>query len=407
MIKKDEKTNCHPLHNKTFTKLCIANLMTRLGDSLDNLVITLLAIQLTNSGSATGILLSIASIPGIVLSIVGGAVSDTIKKERVLIIITSIQGVLVLTLALITFTGKITFSTLCLFLFILECCSRFYTPAFISTVVNIVDNKQYSKAQSILTTSSSLVEMIGSAVFTSVITLFGYTIPFLINSGSYFISSLILRCTKFLKVESKVAQNKENIKLKEAVKEGFSYLKTQPFIMRLIIIVLVMNFCLALYDVGLPFLLSEQLNLPIEYLGYMKTISLFAFVIAGVVATKLSFSRPMLSSSIAIAVMGISVLIISFSTNFLYTSFIWGVAAFSRTIVAILISSNLAIAPDKIYVGRITGIVATFSSIGIFISRGVSGIIVDFMGANMIFLMSGIVFILMALSLMVDKNAVN
>jgi MFS family permease len=338
----------------------------------------------------------VASIPGVVLSIVGGTVSDTAKKNNILIFMTSIQGILILFMAFLTITGKTTFILLCVFLFLLESCSRFYSPAFTALNVSIVDKKRYSNAQSFITTTNSLAQMIGSSVCTSLIVLFGYALPFFINSAFYFLSGLIIGITKFPSEKDNPVKNKNATKFLAEMKNGFIYFHGKILLLKLIIVLVIINLCLALFDVGLPFLLSDILLLPPEYLGYMKSVSTFAFIVAGIITSKLTIKKPLYIISICIFIMGVNVLGICISKQFIISCIFWGLAAFFRTIISVLLISNIATLPSEIYVGRVMGVASTLSSIGLFLSRGVSGIIVDNIGANSIFLISGIIFIFLA-----------
>lgn len=400
------------LDNKIFVRLWMVNLLSSLADSVDSTLITLLAVELTHSARATGILLSITSIPGIILSIIGGTISDTKNKRKILFFMTLAQGSIIAILVILIFIGKVSFIALCIILFFLECCSRFYTPAFVALNVSIVPKEHYTKAQSFITSTTSLAQMIGVSFFTVLYSVLGKIYPFLINSLCYFSSGFIIMKTK-LSNETEILRpklpsietkdiTKENsdipkYQLYKNLKEGVIYLLTNHTLLYFISIITVTNFCLALFDVGLPFFISDQLNLSIEYMGYMRSFSTFAFVMAGILMARKTYQRPFLVITLSLSIMGFCTIFMSLSKSFVLSALFWCGAAFFRTIVAILLMSYIATVPDKKYVGRVMGVVSTLFSIIFLIARGVSGLIVDHVGAGYMFFISGVVFVILAL----------
>lgn len=384
------------IKNRNFRTLAITDMFTKLADSMDNVIITLLVIKLTGSSMSTGILLAITTLPGILFSLIGGTLSDIKSQKKILSIMTALQSILLLILALFIKTNRISFIILCIILFVLESFSRLYSPAFTSATVNIVSKGNYKQAVSTITTVGSLVQMAGSAICATLVGLIGYIPTLLVNSFSYICSSLL--STK-LNVKSNDNVN-NTTKVKDVLYNanlGLKYVTTHGELMGLIIIISLINFILAWFDVALPFLLTDFINVPIESLGYIKSASTFMFVIAGLIMAKEKVNNTKNVTSISIAILGCSVVIMSYIKNIFFSAIVWGIAAFFRTIASLLLMSQLAIVSDENMIGRVMGFFMLITSISILLSRLLSGIMVTYLGASTTFKIAGFTFFILAI----------
>lgn len=386
---------------KQFIRIWIADVFATFGESSNSIVIMLMAISLTNSASATGIIMMLASLPGIFLSIIGGIFTDTFPRKKMLIIMSAIQSTIIIGLTWLSSIGRIDVFVLGSSIVLLECCSRFYAPAFIASTVDSVDKNEFIRARSFLTTSQSLVSMVGATLIASVVSFFGHSFALAIVALSYILVAIL-----FVKYNDKVGTINKQSAMKPllSIRDGFAYVRSIPILIKLIFMLSVVNFSLGFYDVGLPFLIEKSLNLPVEYYGYMKTISMFAFIIAGLLIARFHVSNPIKVIVLAVVGMGICVLPIGILHQFNFVAIMWFGAAFLRTICSILLISNISIIPDNTYIGRVTGFVATASSLVLLVARGVSGYVIEKFGSGNVFVGTGLILIITAVFFSTDKH---
>jgi MFS family permease len=371
-------------------------MFTKFADSMDNVIITLLVIKLTGSSMSTGILLAITTLPGILFSLIGGTLSDIKSQKKIISIMTALQAILLLILALFIKTNRISFAILCIILFVLESFSRLYSPAFTSATVNIASKENYKQAVSTITTVGSLVQMIGSAICATLVALIGYIPTLVVNSFSYFCSSLL--STKLnIKSNENVANTTKARDVLYNANLGLKYVINHGDIMGLIIIISMINFILAWFDVALPFLLTDFINVPIEFLGYIKSASTFMFVIAGLIMAKKKVNNTKNVISMSIAILGCSVITMSYIKNIFFSVILWGSAAFFRTIASLLLMSQLAIVSDENMIGRVMGAFMLITSISMLLSRLLSGALVTYLGASTTFKIAGFTFLILAI----------
>ncbi len=271
-----ESTDVRLSQNLPFKKLLSIELFSKFADAMDNVIITLLVIQLTGSSLSTGLLLAITTIPGVIFSVIGGAIADIGAKKTILFLMTALQAIMLLFLAFLVKIGSINFALLCIILFILESFSRFYSPAFTALTVSVVPKGRYKQAVSLLTTAGSFVQMIGSAVCVPLVTFLGYVPALVTNAASYTCSSFlsITMRDKHEPEKQRDAESRLGIqKFWNTIVAGFRYTINHSVIMTMITCVSLLNFVLAWFDVALPFLLTDFIGVPVEYLGYLKSAS--------------------------------------------------------------------------------------------------------------------------------------
>lgn len=380
------------MKNRDFRILTVTDIFTKFADSMDNVIVTLLVIHLTGSSLNAGILLAVTTIPGILFSLVGGTLSDIKSKKKILSLMTGLQSLLLLILALLMRTGHLSFAVLCVFLFVLESFSRLYSPAFTSAMVNIVSKQKYKQAVSLLATVGSMVQMVGNALAAVFVSLIGYMPTLLINSASYFVSAIF---SSKLNIKS-IDDDSRRIRIADVLQEaklGLEYAMRQGRIKHIIALVALLNFILAWFDVALPFLLTESLKVPFEFLGYVKAASTLMFVLAGFMMSQKKVKNTDKVIAASLSVLGISVITMSFAKVMLLSVFLWGAAAFFRTVASLLLMSELAVASDEKMIGRVMGFFMLITSVSMFLSRLLSGVLVDCLGASMTFLLAGSVFL--------------
>lgn len=379
------------LNNKEFVKLWFGSIVSNLGDSMDNIVFMMLAIKLTKSPSATGLMMMIISIPNFVFSVFGGAIADIFRKKRIMFIINLIDGLLILLLLILLTIGKLSFLYLCIILFLVKSLARFYNPAYMASVANVVKKEEFLQARSFASSTQSIVEIIGPSIVSILLTV-GYIIPLGFDAFSFILAAFMVFITKIPKEEGNGMQVKDVLSTKFliVIKEGFSYLRMNSVLLKVFMLIFFTNFFLGFFEVALPFFVKQSLMMPFSYYGYLKAIAAGMAIFAGLFIVKSKVKRPGKVSVIAVLIMGTSMILFGFSSKFWLASIFWIIAAFFRCISVLMLNSFYGLVVEAKYRGRIIGISTMIYTSIIPISFGLAGVILEHIGAKWIFIASGI-----------------
>jgi MFS family permease len=143
-----------------------------------------LVLQLTNSGTALGIVTALQFGPALLLSLYGGALADRGNKRRLLLATQTGIALTALVLGLLDLSGAVRLWQVMALAAVLGVVSALDTPIRQSFVVEMVGPSDLSNAVALNSTTFNLARIIGPAVAGVVITAFGTGWAFLGNAAS-------------------------------------------------------------------------------------------------------------------------------------------------------------------------------------------------------------------------------
>ena len=143
-----------------------------------------LVLQLTNSGTALGIVTALQFAPALLLSLYGGALADRGDKRKLLLITQSGMGLAALLLGVLDVTGVVRIWHVVVLAGILGIISALDTPIRQSFVVEMVGPSDLPNAVALNSTTFNLARIVGPAIAGVVITAFGTGWAFLGNAAS-------------------------------------------------------------------------------------------------------------------------------------------------------------------------------------------------------------------------------
>jgi len=143
-----------------------------------------LVLQLTNSGTALGVVTALQFAPSLLLSLYGGALADRGDKRRLLLATQTGIAVTALVLGLLDVTGVVRIWQVLALAAILGVVSALDTPIRQSFVVEMVGPEDLPNAVALNATTFNLARIIGPAIAGVVISAFGTGWAFLGNAAS-------------------------------------------------------------------------------------------------------------------------------------------------------------------------------------------------------------------------------
>jgi MFS family permease len=144
-----------------------------------------LVLQLTDSGTALGLVVALQTLPVLLLGPYGGVVADRVDKRRLMIGLQSVMGVLALALGLLTITGLVQLWQVFLLAFLLGLNNCFENPARQSFILEMVGPEHLRNAVSLNSVMVNVARAVGPAVAGIVIAVGGTGICFLLNAASF------------------------------------------------------------------------------------------------------------------------------------------------------------------------------------------------------------------------------
>ncbi|MEW5895153.1 MAG: MFS transporter [Candidatus Omnitrophota bacterium] len=222
-------------NNSNFVRLWWAQLISQFGDRITQMALIGLSYELSGkqpSAMSLAKLLSFTIIPVFIVGPIAGVFIDRWDRKKTLLICDIARGALVLTIPFIFFYWK-TMVPIYTVIFLMFCFSRFYVPAKMSIIPQIVKQENLLTANSMMTTTGMIAFAMGCALGGFLVEWFGARGGFVIDAATFFISaSLIFSMTSDLYVSfdrRKIFEHgREIVRIERSfwreLKEGVDYL---------------------------------------------------------------------------------------------------------------------------------------------------------------------------------------
>lgn len=297
-----------------------ASSISLFGTSIYNFAIGLYVLRLTGSGLSFATTLVLSILSTMIVTPFAGVLADRLDKKLLAIITDTLNGILLISLYLITTGYALSLFMIYMCTFLLNVFTAIYGISIEAAKPNIVSEKRLVSMNSInkiIEASSSILgPMVGGIVFAFLNIRF-----FIVINGFSFIISAILQLFIDFKFNyyPRKEENEEKKKLGFAVDmlEGLSYVKRRKYILNLFGVFVVLNFFIGLsITVPVPYIINNVLKLSAKFYGIIESALPVGMILGALVIKKVmgkaSYQKIIKSTnvilSICMAAIGFSVI---------------------------------------------------------------------------------------------------
>ena len=409
-----QKDNLKLLKNKDFILLFLGGFVSRIGNGIHYIALVWFVLDITGSGSATGMILLLSTLPGVLIGPFSGVIADKFDRKKLIVYMDIIRGLIVLWLGYTVYIGTANFFHIGIATVLIAICTSFFNPAITASIPNIVHDKLLQKANSLNHFSMNFTQIIGAAVGGILIATFGIAGVFFINGISFLISAFseIFITLPETKIEKELEKSPTII---NEIKFGLNFLWKKKELVSLFTIALFLNFVsTGLVILGLPFVFKELLEVNSQLYGYAQSVFPAGAVVGSIILSQIPEIRnyfkvlfySLSSQSILLALIALPILpyfLMNTATMQIYYSLmvILFIVGILNAVVNVPISILLQrLIPDNLR-GRITGLLSTMSQALVPISVALTGYLLDIVPVYTLFLGAGILSL--GLSLYIAK----
>lgn len=215
-----------------------------------------LVLELTDSGTALGVVTALQFLPMLLFGAWGGALADRIDRRRLLAVTQVLMAVQALTLAVATLSGWVTVGMVYVLTGILGLITAVDTPVRRSFIGDLVDEGELSNAMSLNTAVMTGARIIGPAVAGVLISTAGTGWAFLVNGVSF---AALLVALAAMDPE-RIHRHEPAARGRGQVVAGLRYVAGHPVLrLTMLTLVVVSTFTFA-YQVTIPLLVERVLG---------------------------------------------------------------------------------------------------------------------------------------------------
>jgi MFS transporter, DHA3 family, macrolide efflux protein len=356
-------------NNKDFSVLWISQFLSFLGDQFYLIVVPLQLLIINHNPSILALFFSMSLLPRILLMFLGGTITDLLKPKKAIILADIIRGLLLLSLAVVSFVNNVPLSLFLIIGFSLGVMGALFDPAISSIIPFIVPQEQLPKANGMFQISRQFAMVAGPILAGLVLTLFNSTIVYSFDAFTYFISvvgAFLISKDVFMKSSNSIkGKVKQNNKRSNFVTETFSKINNKSNFMLLLVVAGLINISLiAIIQVGFPVIANEYNHNQGVFLGLIFSCFGFGTILANFLAgviNKSTFKQVFIVLSALIG--GTSLFVLTFGQIFILKLFFITLFGFSISIMNVyLINETQKLIPLEI-MGRGMSLLMTVTTL--------------------------------------------
>ena len=276
-----------------------------------------LVLRLTGSGVALGTVTATRFIPVLFLGPAGGLVADRVDKHKLLLVTQLLQGLLALTLGLLTLTGTIELWMVYGLAGALGFVNAMDNPARQTFVSEMVGPDLVANAVSLNSVVMNASRVVGPGVAGVLIATIGIAPCFLINAGSYI---AVLTALGLMRRRD-LHRSQRAVRGRGQLREGFRYVWSTPALRTPLLMMAVVGTLAYNFQVTLPLMARFTFEAGASAYGAMTSVMGAGAVVGGLIAA--SRGGPTARRfTIAAVAFGVAMLLLAVTPNLIAAMFV-------------------------------------------------------------------------------------
>ncbi|WP_394219147.1 MFS transporter [Halobacillus trueperi] len=345
--------------NKGYMTLMSAQAISSIGDWLSIVaIITLVGLKWDASPLEVSFVFLCLAVPMALFGPVAGMVADRFSRKTLMIVSDVVRAALILILTVATSLWMVYATLLTIGIF-----SAVFTPAKNGKLKEVVPEEDMKGAMSITSMIDSSTKILGPLVSGLLVTVFGAQQVFIIDSATFLVSAVILLFVPNAVPLETIEEEKEEGSFKKEFALGFSFLKSNRFMMTGLILVGLSLLILQSADSQLIVLIRELTNASPDLFGYLVTGSGLGMFLAGFLLAKKTDYKAYPLMLLGVCGIGASFGVMGMLTYYdLNYSILWGpglgfTAGFSASLIFVPFQATVQVNTPVHMTGRVFGVI--------------------------------------------------
>ena len=305
-----------PLRHRGFRMVWLGETVSMLGDQFYLVALPWVALALSGSSLALGLVLMAAAIPRAALMLVGGALSDRYDPRTIMIASSAIRATLVAVLGLLVWTDAAQLWHLYLLGAGFGAADAFFQPAALALVPRLVPEDRLEASNALVMSSMGLAGMVGPAIAGVAVAGLGTALGFGIDAATFAFAVVTLLMVRPRGKPATAATQAAPGGTLAAIGAGLRYASSDAQMRTVLLAVMAINFAVVgPFFVGLPVLVERFETGPMAYGLVLSAFGAAAVVGAMAAGTLGPRARMSIVVPVTSLALGIGMLLIGLAPN--------------------------------------------------------------------------------------------
>lgn len=272
------------LLTKNFALLILGQATSLFGNFILKLALSMYVLEVTGSATIFAGILSVATIPTILLSPLGGILSDRANRRNIMVALDAMSGVFVLCTSIFLNENN-SLIVIGALLILLSVLGAFETPTVQACIPTMLTGDNITKGNAVVNQVASVSYLISPMLGSILYVAFGLKPVMYASVGCFFVTALF-EC--FIRLDYKRADSHQGTL--SIIKQDFIgsmqfIVRTQPGILKMLLLTALSRFfVMGITMVGLPYIVRSILNLNAKYYGAAESALAIATILGSIVA---------------------------------------------------------------------------------------------------------------------------
>ncbi len=268
------------LKNRNFLLYSSGRFVSLIGTGIQDIALALFVLDITGSGAMMGLFLIMSMVPRLVLIPFAGVVGDSWNRKNIMVWMDYGRGALILGLAILAVNGMITIPILLGAQFLAAIMGSMFGPATSAMLPDLVDEEQFTRANSVMGSINSLSMIIGPVIGGIFYGIGGIMFALLFNGISFLASGFSEMFIDYHQDTKKLGSVKNVIK---DLKEGFNFIIDRRAITIMMVFILILNFLInPMFQVLLPYVMRVVIGFTSTQYGFLQSTFLGGLLIGNI-----------------------------------------------------------------------------------------------------------------------------
>lgn len=400
------------LFTKDFTLVVIGQIISLFGNAAIRFALPLYLLNQTGSSVLYGTVTACAFIPTIILSPIGGIVADKVNKRNIMVVLDFSTALIILAFSLFM-SGVNLVLLLTITLMLLYGIAGAYQPSVQASVPMLVSPENFMQANAVINTISSFAALSGPIIGGILYSAYGLKPVLWVCIVCFFLSAVMELFIHIPFVKQESHETVWNI-VKMDFKESVQFLRRdKPVIGKGLLVICGINlFLSAMIIVGLPYMITEVINLEAAQankfygfaMGALGAGGLAGGICAGIFAKKLIIKKSgnlIIAGAACVFPIGISLMLFSSGlVNYIVMTVCCFMITICSNIFTIEIMSFVQAETPSHLIGKVIAVMLTVAMCSQPIGNALYGILFDVCKGFefVVVLFSGVISMMLAIS---------
>lgn len=258
----------------------MANMINRLGDSIDTIAFSWLVYAFTGEGTWAAIVFAVNKIPSVLFLPLAGAFVEKKVKKNMMIVCDLIRALIVASLLVCIWTNTVSLIGLLLFSFFISTAEAFRIPAGVSLTTQLLDDGELSYGVSLNVIVSMLASVIGTGIGGLIISCADINITFEIDVATFVLSIIMIALITHSESVSKALKDENSLAI---FKEGLQYIRKRKVLIYVILLAVFANAIMAPIDSLQAPIVADVLGQDAAYLSLLNICLTIGVLLGGAV----------------------------------------------------------------------------------------------------------------------------